>query len=103
MTEPLPLCETCGLHRVKRRYRGSGIRIRFCSHACVPKAVHHFGGKIGRKRAAQTFRARRFRDDVKRFREQGGKLTHADLIDLLWVAYERGYQAGYRSKMGVAA
>jgi hypothetical protein len=95
MTEPLPLCETCGVNRVTRMFRTTGVRTRF-SPRCVPGSIKAEGARKGRKNSAHRLRAKLFRSDVQRI-VTGERLTHEDLMALLMTVYRRGYNTGFKT------
>lgn len=97
MTNPLPFCETCKVNRVKRRYRTSKVRTRFCSQACVPLSLRVDAARKGGLKSIYRYRAGLFRADVARFTD-GNRLTREDLLELLTMIYRRGYESGYKAK-----
>ena len=90
----LPRCETCG-QPCKRHHRVKGQRTRFCSQACVPRALRVTGGHEGRRLYAYRIRAEKFRAEIAQF--EGKRITTEALFEVFCRIERKGYMSGFRA------
>lgn len=95
---PLPCCETCG-KPCKDRWRVKGVPTRFCSNACVPRALRAKGGRAGRLRASLRRRLTRHRAHLRRLQELP-RITGEDLLATFAAISREEYHRGYSACEG---
>lgn len=90
----LPRCETCQ-QPCKRRWSRKGVKARFCSAACVPRALRVAGGHKGRRTFAYRVRAEKFRAELQGL--EGKRISAEALYEVFTRIYRRGFNSGFRT------